>query len=787
MAHTHSVYDDDLLFSVDPISRTITYSGEGPLILCRGDHNSERYTFEVPRYVEGHDMYTCDIVQIHFINIGSGGSGGRSSGVYKVTDMELDLEVYDNGDEFVNFSWLISQEATERIGSLNFVIRMACSSGSKIEYSWNTTVFNGVSVVDSINNTDIVVEQYNDVLEQWYWELIMASDSGINGVLAAKTEAMAEIAEAKAEVVNDIKSQVIDASSQEIVAGVTGQAIADKISEVLPLAKGDQSNSIIVVNSANAASGAGSFAHGQGTTSTGNNSHTEGYSTLAEGNNSHAEGRLAKARGENSHAEGYDTLATGINSHTEGINTKAEGEASHAEGKETTAKSQYSHAEGYKTTAEGFASHAEGTQTVAKASYSHAEGFDGDAEGEYSHAEGTGTIATGKYSHAEGSMSQAIGESSHAEGSSAKAYGDDSHAEGYMSQAHGVSSHAEGGTSKAIGNFSHAEGSGAVANGDSSHAEGQHTTTAREAYYSHVEGYKTATGAKWSHAEGKSARAMGEASHAEGEITLAEGVGSHAEGYDTSAKGAYSHAEGNETLAEGAYSHAEGRITASSGDYSHSEGYDTTASGLYSHAEGESTKANGQGAHAEGCYTEAKKNYSHAEGIGTIADGEGQTVVGRYNQTTDDALFIVGDGEDANNRSNAFWIDRSGKIRRHNGILKANYVDGLEHSDTESLPSAYDLRINLTDVYEPRMYIAYLHERSADGTTMVYRGETGYITFFWPGYEVYQMLSSNIVGNDEACGSYFMIEKTTSSQDPVLKICPVGAGAYTTLVMYTWY
>lgn len=68
MPHSHSIYDTDKHFLIDPSTRSITALSD-KLTLIQYDHNCERYTFEIPRIIEGHDMSDCDSVEIHFDNI----------------------------------------------------------------------------------------------------------------------------------------------------------------------------------------------------------------------------------------------------------------------------------------------------------------------------------------------------------------------------------------------------------------------------------------------------------------------------------------------------------------------------------------------------------------------------------------------------------------------------------------------------------------------------------------------------------------------------------------------
>lgn len=122
--------------------------------------------------------------------------------------------------------------------------------------------------------------------------------------------------------------------------------------------------------------------------------------------------------------------------------------------------------------------------------------------------------------------------------------------------------------------------------------------------------------------------------------------------------GSNSHAEGEGTTASGPYSHAEGKGSTASGEYSHTEGNTNAASGKWSHAEGEQTSAQGSGSHAEGERTTATGNFSHAGGLYTIAYNDHQTVFGRYNTANNSTdYFVIGDGLNAGNRSNALGVN----------------------------------------------------------------------------------------------------------------------------------
>ncbi len=161
MSHLHSVYDSDMHFSINPVTRAI--QNESPKnSLVQYDHNSERFTFELPRYIEEHDMSHCNRVEVHYINIGR--SGDQKAGVYEVDDCQISLR--DNG--VVICSWLISSNATRYAGYLAFLIRFACvAADGTIEYAWHTEIYKGIAVTDGMSNGEAIVEEYADVLEQW--------------------------------------------------------------------------------------------------------------------------------------------------------------------------------------------------------------------------------------------------------------------------------------------------------------------------------------------------------------------------------------------------------------------------------------------------------------------------------------------------------------------------------------------------------------------------------------------------------------------------------------------
>lgn len=160
MAHKHSVYDTDAHLRIVPALRKII--GAENIKLVRGDHNSTRVTFEMPRYVDGHDMAETSIVEIHFINISSDVQNTNMD-VYIASDVQLSPD----SDDVVIFSWLISNNATKYDGTLSFMLCFKCLTGESLDYAWRTDTVTGVYVLESLDCVAADFEDITDILTAW--------------------------------------------------------------------------------------------------------------------------------------------------------------------------------------------------------------------------------------------------------------------------------------------------------------------------------------------------------------------------------------------------------------------------------------------------------------------------------------------------------------------------------------------------------------------------------------------------------------------------------------------
>jgi len=168
--------------------------------------------------------------------------------------------------------------------------------------------------------------------------------------------------------------------------------------------------------------------------------------------------------------------------------------------------------------------------------------------------------------------------------------------------------------------------------------------------------------------------------------TTASGVRSTAMGVGTTASGAASTAMGQGTTAIGNYSTAMTYETIASGNYSTAMGNRTTASGLGSTAMGYRTTASEDYSTAMGHRTTASGVRSTAMGNYTIASDFGSLVIGQYNSSgssvtnnatsfnTANTAFVIGNGTDSSNKSDAFKVMFNGDATIGNDLTVSGDV-----------------------------------------------------------------------------------------------------------------
>jgi hypothetical protein len=201
--HSHSVPDSDAYFVIDPITRKIENTNRKKTVIMQYDHNSERFTFELPRYVDGHDMLECTSVTVNVNNIEVVDT--KESDETEVVETRVnsdapdmtDLRVHPEDPEKVISSWLISRNSTQLAGILSFHIEYKCTDANgDVVYEWATDSYDKIVVKARKKNGEAAVMEYTDILEQWRASIFGAGDSVMANITA---EGEAQVAAVKAE------------------------------------------------------------------------------------------------------------------------------------------------------------------------------------------------------------------------------------------------------------------------------------------------------------------------------------------------------------------------------------------------------------------------------------------------------------------------------------------------------------------------------------------------------------------------------------------------------------
>ena len=221
--HDHIVTDSDSHFVIDPDTRKISNAGQTENVLIQYDHNSEVFTFELPRYIDGHDMTLCNRVRVHYNNV----DGKTNRAIPDVAEM-TDLRVSETDPSKVVSSWLISRNATQLAGTLNFLIQYLCvDDDDNIVYEWHTDIYDGVYVSSGRRNGKQAVVRYTDVLEQWYQRLFGTGES----VMVLAEEKINEITATGNSKINEV---VAEANEQIAIAKEEIESKASAALDTIP-------------------------------------------------------------------------------------------------------------------------------------------------------------------------------------------------------------------------------------------------------------------------------------------------------------------------------------------------------------------------------------------------------------------------------------------------------------------------------------------------------------------------------------------------------------------------
>lgn len=240
--HTHLVPDTDTYFVIDPITRQIQNTNSKKNVVMQYDHNSERFTFELPRFVDGHDMLECTSVTVNVDNIEVVESDETEAA--EATEPRVnsdapdmtDLRIHPSDPEKVITSWLISRNSTQLPGILSFHIEFKCvDSNGNVVYEWSTDTFDEIVVKARKKNGEAAVVEHTDLLEQWRTRIFGAGDSVMANITA---EGEAQVAAVKAE--SETQQEAVELKGAQTLDSIPEEYTeVDAMAEEAVRSKGD--------------------------------------------------------------------------------------------------------------------------------------------------------------------------------------------------------------------------------------------------------------------------------------------------------------------------------------------------------------------------------------------------------------------------------------------------------------------------------------------------------------------------------------------------------------------
>lgn len=162
--------------------------------------------------------------------------------------------------------------------------------------------------------------------------------------------------------------------------------------------------------------------------------------------------------------------------------------------------------------------------------------------------------------------------------------------------------------------------------------------------------------------------------------------------------------------------------------FNHAEGENTRATGRGAHSQNRATYARGEASTSMGLGTTALAKNSVVAGWGTVTNNPEQVVIGRYNvysNTADDRygndrLFIVGNGTNGDNRSNAFTVFSNGGARLAGGLTLGAGLYGTGAAFTGAVST--DGNVVAKDIVQGKTVIAR-KDNTGNGGNLIVDGE----------------------------------------------------------------
>ena len=163
MLHEHNIIDNDVHFIISDTGEINLLSDNKDSIIYIQQflHLSESFTFEAPRYIEGHDMSLSNIVNIHFTNIDSK-TKEESKDIYPVDGLKVD----EQDENKIIFTCKLKDTCTRYVGLLKFSIIFECYEDDVVIYRWPTDIFSKIMIRRTNYNSESIVIEHSDIISE---------------------------------------------------------------------------------------------------------------------------------------------------------------------------------------------------------------------------------------------------------------------------------------------------------------------------------------------------------------------------------------------------------------------------------------------------------------------------------------------------------------------------------------------------------------------------------------------------------------------------------------------
>ena len=121
-------------------------------IAYEGDINSQIVVFKCQKIYDAHDLSKCQYKQLRWKNLTSGLEG--------VSDLTIDKEITNP----MNLYWEVPSELCTSYGTIEISVKFYDVSDKAIVFSWNTSLYTGLSIGKSIDSVSFNFPPKNEIL-----------------------------------------------------------------------------------------------------------------------------------------------------------------------------------------------------------------------------------------------------------------------------------------------------------------------------------------------------------------------------------------------------------------------------------------------------------------------------------------------------------------------------------------------------------------------------------------------------------------------------------------------